>query len=232
MKTLNLDGAKVASILIILSLFLPYMSYDIGVNGEAVEVTGFEMIEGFFEIFDDISNSDPSLNAVLQEIDQLQEIPVRDDLDIPLRIYILLIGILMFCLSPVLFALSSIIGGYISRKHIPALPKNLGKIHLGFFIIMILMLLIGLDRIPKFLGIGVWLGGLSSIGYIIEIPVDNAVKSTTSVVNISLKRKRINDPNSDIKDSRYCMNCGSENSIANVVCKSCSVPLKYNRRLK
>ena len=55
MKTLNLDGAKVASILIILSLFLPYMSYDIGVNGEAVEVTGFEMIEGFFEIFDGIS---------------------------------------------------------------------------------------------------------------------------------------------------------------------------------
>ena len=225
MKTLNLDGAKVASIVIILSLFLPYMSYDIGVNGEDVEVTGFEIIEDFFEIFDDISNSDPSLNVGEPQ-------STSDDLDIPLRIYILLIGILMFCLSPVLFALSSIIGGYISRKHIPALPKTLGKIHLGFFIIMILMLLIGLDRIPKFLGIGVWLGGLSSIGYIIEIPVDNAVKSTTSVVNISLKRKRINDPNSDIKDSRYCMNCGSENSIANVVCKSCSVPLKYNRRLK
>jgi len=62
------------------------------------------------------------------------------------------------------------------------LPKLIGKIHLGFFGIMLLLLVIGgsllsdlagefdefMPSILSFFGIGFWIGGLSGIGFIYE----------------------------------------------------------------
>ena len=176
----NLNGAKVASIIIFLSILVPYISFDINDTGDPeLDLTGVEIIETWFELFEAIMEvSDSGLDI------EGSESP-SGSLDMPLRVYVLLIGALMLLLSPILFAFSSIIGGFLSFSGM-GLPKTLGKIHLGFFIIMILMLLIGgsiiFSEIPDeegmpssmldFLGIGVWLGGLSSIGYFIEMKTD------------------------------------------------------------
>lgn len=176
----NLNGAKVASIIIFLSILVPYISFDINDTGDPeLDLTGVEIIETWFELFEAIMEvSDSGLDT------EGSESP-SGSLDMPLRVYVLLIGALMLLLSPILFAFSSIIGGFLSFSGM-GLPKTLGKIHLGFFIIMILMLLIGgsiiFSEIPDeegmpssmldFLGIGVWLGGLSSIGYFIEMKTD------------------------------------------------------------
>ena len=176
----NLNGAKVASIIIFLSILVPYISFDINDTGDPeLDLTGVEIIETWFELFEAIMEvSDSGLDT------EGSESP-SGSLDMPLRVYVLLIGALMLLLSPILFAFSSIIGGFLSFSGM-GLPKILGKIHLGFFIIMILMLLIGgsiiFSEIPDeegmpssmldFLGIGVWLGGLSSIGYFVEMKTD------------------------------------------------------------
>ena len=176
----NLNGAKVASIIIFLSILVPYVSFDINDTGDPeLDLTGVEIIETWFELFEAIMEvSDSGIDT------EGPESP-SGSLDMPLRVYVLLIGALMLLLSPILFAFSSIIGGFLSFSGM-GLPKTLGKIHLGFFIIMILMLLIGgsiiFSEIPDeegmpssmldFLGIGVWLGGLSSIGYFIEMKTD------------------------------------------------------------
>ena len=178
--TPNLNGAKVASIIIFLSILVPYITFDIGDTGDSeLDLTGVEIIETWFELFEVIMEvSDSGIDTGGSE-------SPSGDLDMPLRVYILLIGALMLLLSPILFAFSSIIGGFLSFSGM-GLPKTLGKIHLGFFIVMILMLLIGgsiiFSEIPDeegmpssmldFLGIGVWLGGLSSIGYFIEMKTD------------------------------------------------------------
>ena len=178
--TPNLNGAKVASIIIFLSILVPYITFDIDDTGDPeLDLTGVEIIESWFELFGFIMEvSDSGIDTEGSE-------PSSGDLDMPLRIYILLIGALMLLLSPILFAFSSIIGGFLSFSGM-GLPKTLGKVHLGFFIIMISMLLIGgsiiFSEIPDeegmpssmldFLGIGVWLGGLSSIGYFIEMKTD------------------------------------------------------------
>ena len=176
----NLNGAKVASIIIFLSILVPYISFDINDTGDPeLDLTGVEIIETWFELFEAIMEvSDSGLDT------EGSESP-SGSLDMPLRVYVLLIGAFMLLLSPILFAFSSIIGGFFSFSGM-GLPKTLGKIHLGFFIIMILMLFIGgsiiFSEIPDeegmpssmldFLGIGVWLGGLSSIGYFIEMKTD------------------------------------------------------------
>ena len=176
----NLNGAKVASIIIFLSILVPYISFDINDTGDPeLDLTGVEIIETWFELFEAIMEvSDSGLDT------EGSESP-SGSLDMPLRVYVLLIGALMLLLSPILFAFSSIIGGFLSFSGM-GLPKTLGKVHLGFFIIMISMLLIGgsiiFSEIPDeegmpssmldFLGIGVWLGGLSSIGYFIEMKTD------------------------------------------------------------
>ena len=176
----NLNGAKIASIIIFLSILGPYISFDIDDTGDPeLDLTGVEIVESWFEFFGFIMEvSDSGIDTGGSE-------STGGELDMPLRIYILLIGALMLLLSPILFAFSSIIGGFISFSGM-GLPKTLGKIHLGFFIIMILMLIIGgsviFSEIPDeegmpssmldFLGIGVWLGGLSSIGYFIEMKAD------------------------------------------------------------
>ena len=178
--TPNLNGAKVASIIIFLSILVPYISFDINDTGDPeLDLTGVEIIESWFELFGFIMEvSDSGIDA------EGSESP-SGDLDMPLRVYVLLIGALMLLLSPILFAFSSFIGGFLSFSGM-GLPKTLGKIHLGFFIIMILMLLIGgsiiFSEMPDeegmpssmldFLGIGVWLGGLSSIGYFIEMKTE------------------------------------------------------------
>ena len=178
--TPNLNGAKVASIIIFISILVPYITFDIDDTGDPeLDLTGVEIIESWFELFGFIMEvSDSGIDTEGSESSS-------GDLDLPLRIYILLIGALMLLLSPILFAFSSIIGGLLSFSGM-GLPKTLGKVHLGFFIIMILMLLIGgsviFSEIPDeegmpssmldFLGIGVWLGGLSSIGYFIEMKTD------------------------------------------------------------
>tara|TARA_B100000073_G_scaffold37570_1_gene28184 strand:+ start:29 stop:664 length:636 start_codon:yes stop_codon:yes gene_type:complete len=176
----NLNGAKVASIIIFLSILVPYISFDINDTGDPeLDLTGVEIIETWFELFEVIMEVSDS------GIDTGDSESPSGDLDMPLRVYVLLIGALMLLLSPILFAFSSIIGGFLSFSGM-GLPKTLGKIHLGFFIIMILMLYIGgsiiFSEIPDeegmpssmldFLGIGVWLGGLSSIGYFIEMKTD------------------------------------------------------------
>ena len=176
----NLNGAKVASIIIFLSILVPYISFDINDTGDPeLDLTGVEIIETWFELFEAIMEvSDSGLDT------EGSESP-SGSLDMPLRVYVLLIGALMLLLSPIIFAFSSIIGGFLSFSGM-GLPKTVGKVHLGFFIIMILMLLIGgsiiFSEIPDeegmpssmldFLGIGVWLGGLSSIGYFIEMKTD------------------------------------------------------------
>ena len=178
--TPNLNGAKVASIIIFISILVPYITFDIDDTGDPeLDLTGVEIIESWFELFGFIMEvSDSGIDTEGSE-------PSSGDLDMPLRIYILLIGALMLLLSPIIFAFSSIIGGFLSFSGM-GLPKTVGKVHLGFFIIMILMLLIGgsiiFSEIPDeegmpssmldFLGIGVWLGGLSSIGYFIEMKTD------------------------------------------------------------
>ena len=178
--TPNLNGAKVASIIIFLSILVPYISFDINDTGDPeLDLTGVEIIESWFELFGFIMEvSDSGIDT------EGSESP-SGDLDMPLRVYVLLIGALMLLLSPILFAFSSFIGGFLSFSGM-GLPKTLGKIHLGFFIIMILMLLIGgsiiFSEMPDeegmpssmldFLGIGVWLGGLSSIGYFIEMKTE------------------------------------------------------------
>ena len=86
-----------------------------------------------------------------------------------------------------------------------------------------------------FLLLGLLLALMASMGLLTKLIADAvsySIYKNSKEINILVERKRMNDPNSENNNSRYCMNCGSENSIANAICKSCSVPLKHNRRLK
>ena len=84
----------------------------------------------------------------------------------------------MFLFSPIVFLLTALLGG-ISVFSNGTLPKLIGKIHLGFFGIMMLLLVIGGSLLGdligeigfsvfSFVGIGFWIGGLSGIGFIYE----------------------------------------------------------------
>ena len=84
----------------------------------------------------------------------------------------------MILFSPWFFILSAIISSVVVFSG-QKIPKIMGWMHLGFFVVMFLMLVIGetvLDEwagdlgfsIIDLLGTGIWLGGLSSIGLIYD----------------------------------------------------------------
>ena len=88
----------------------------------------------------------------------------------------------MVMVSPLVFLLSAIVGGAFTFSS-GVLPKTLGKLHLGFFVVMILMIMIGgtimsdifasnepgmPSSMLGFTGIGIWIGGLSGIGFFYE----------------------------------------------------------------
>tara|TARA_A100001037_G_C14950143_1_gene544621 strand:- start:72 stop:800 length:729 start_codon:yes stop_codon:yes gene_type:complete len=165
----NLMIAKGAIALIIVSIFLPYVSF-----GGLVEVTGLDIIVDTIEFLDAIAEVDP------EEFEDSGSgnADSGEGFDLPFRYFMLIIGTIMILLSPWFFILSAIISSVVvfSGKKT---PKIMGWIHLGFFIIMFLMLAIGetvFDEefgdlgfsIIDLLGIGIWLGGLSSIGLIYD----------------------------------------------------------------
>jgi len=191
----ELKFAKGAIVLMIVSLFLPYVAI-----GGLVEITGVDIIVESIELLDAIMEIEPSEFAESDDEcpwanDGVCDEPFlcetgtdgadcggtesEDELpEIPIRYFMILIGSIMVLISPFFFLLSAIISSvtvFSGQK----LPKIMGWIHLVFFIIMFLMLAIGetvLDEwlgdvglsIVELLGVGIWLGGLSSIGLIYE----------------------------------------------------------------
>ncbi|MFL2971593.1 MAG: WW domain-containing protein [Candidatus Thalassarchaeaceae archaeon] len=165
----NLMVAKGAIALIIVSIFLPYVSL-----GGLVEVTGLDIIVDTIEFLDAISEVD----AEEFEDSGSGSADSGEGVDVPFRYFMLVIGGIMILFSPWFFVLSAIISSVVVFSG-QKTPKIMGWIHLGFFITMFLMLAIGetvLDEwagdlgfsIIDLLGIGIWLGGLSSIGLIYE----------------------------------------------------------------
>ena len=199
---LDLNIAKGAVIAIVLSLFLPYVSVGIeSPEGDEFKVSGIEMIEYWGEIAQVISEFNPAeLEAETcpyandGECDEpflCAEGTDGNDCgssggsslpDVPLRAYMLMLGAFMVMVSPLVFLLSAIVGGAFTFSS-GVLPKTLGKLHLGFFVVMILMIMIGgtimsdifasnepgmPSSMLGFTGIGIWIGGLSSIGFFYE----------------------------------------------------------------
>ena len=188
----DLTIAKGAVVAIVISMVLPYVSvFGFG-------VTGIDMIGYMGEVLGDLdgiseelaggdSDSCPYANDGECDEPWLCE-SGTDGSDcgaansasdsIPLRGYMLLFGGLMFLFSPIVFLLTALLGG-ISVFSNGTLPKLIGKIHLGFFGIMMLLLVIGGSLLGdligeigfsvfSFVGIGFWIGGLSGIGFIYE----------------------------------------------------------------
>ncbi len=199
---LDLNIAKGAVIAIVLSLFLPYVSVGIeSPEGDEFKVSGIEMIEYWGEIAQVISEFNPAeLEAETcpyandGECDEpflCAEGTDGNDCgssggsslpDVPLRAYMLMLGAFMVMVSPLVFLLSAIVGGAFTFSS-GVLPKILGKLHLGFFVVMILMIMIGgtimsdifasnepgmPSSMLGFTGIGIWIGGLSGIGFFYE----------------------------------------------------------------
>lgn len=200
---LDLNIAKGAVIAIVLSLFLPYVSVGIDStgDGQGLKVSGIEMIEYWGEIAQVISEFNPAeLEAETcpyandGECDEpflCAEGTDGNDCgssggsslpDVPLRAYMLMLGAFMVMVSPLVFLLSAIVGGAFTFSS-GVLPKTLGKLHLGFFVVMILMIMIGgtimsdifasnepgmPSSMLGFTGIGIWIGGLSGIGFFYE----------------------------------------------------------------
>jgi hypothetical protein len=174
----DLNIAKGAVIAIVLSLFLPYISAGPPV-GYGINISGIEMIEYWGEITQVISEFDPNSGEFTG--DWTGDSP---EADVPLRAYMLMLGAFLLLFSPLVFLLSAIIGG-VSAFSRGVLPKTLGKLHLGFFIAMTLMIMIGGTIMSDFfaefsnepgmpssslgfIGIGYWISGLSGIGFFYE----------------------------------------------------------------
>ncbi len=160
----NQTASIIALMAIVLSLFLPYASL-----GEGLDATGMDIIEGWGELV-----------QVLSEFDlaDFEDDPGAGSgggdagYGLPLRGYLLMIGAFMFMLSPLVFLLSGISGAALAKAG--TAPRVLGLIHMGFFLVMVLTIGIGgtlLSEISgenpiSFVGVGLWIGGLSSIGFI------------------------------------------------------------------
>ena len=190
----DLTIAKAAVVAIVISMVLPYVS----VFG-FVEVSGLDMIVYMGDALDE-------LDGISEEFGGADSCPYAndgecdegtgwcelgtdstdcgrsgDDVDVPIRGWMLILGSMMFLFSPIVFLLTALLGG-ISVFSNGTLPKLIGKIHLGFFGIMLLLLVIGgsllsdlagefdefMPSILSFFGIGFWIGGLSGIGFIYE----------------------------------------------------------------
>ena len=226
----DLNIAKGAVIAIVLSLFLPYISMGgITPSNYHFSLSGIEMIGYWGEIAQVISEFNPA------EL-EAETCPYADDGEcdepflcaegtdgndcgsssgsslpaVPLRSYMLMLGALMVMVSPLVFLLSAIVGGVFTFSS-GVLPKTLGKLHLGFFVVMILMIMIGgtimsdifADNEPGmpssmlgFTGIGIWIGGLSGIGFFYDrdelSKLDN--DSTTGGIIIDGSLKLIQNP--------------------------------------
>ena len=188
---INLTIAKGTVAVIVVSLFLPYLSIaGFGVSGfDMLEYWG-EMAEAISEF--DIPDDDTCPYANDGECDEpfLCETGTdgddcggsgdsgSSDPDLPVRAYMLMVGAILVMISPIAFLLSAIAGGItvISGER---LPKLIGKLHLTYFATMMLMLIIGgsvLDDILgevgfsviSVIGIGMWTGGLAGIGFVYE----------------------------------------------------------------
>ncbi len=230
----DLNIAKGAVIAIVLSLFLPYISMGgITPSDYHFRLSGIQMIGYWGEIAQVISEFNPA------EL-EAETCPYADDGEcdepflcaegtdgndcgsssgsslpaeaesVPLRSYMLMLGALMVMVSPLVFLLSAIVGGVFTFSS-GVLPKTLGKLHLGFFVVMILMIMIGgtimsdifADNEPElpssmlgFTGIGIWIGGLSGIGFFYDrdelSKLDN--DSTTGGIIIDGSLKLIQNP--------------------------------------
>jgi len=230
----DLNIAKGAVIAIVLSLFLPYLSMGgITPSDYHFRLSGIQMIGYWGEIAQVISEFNPA------EL-EAETCPYADDGEcdepflcaegtdgndcgsssgsslpaeaesVPLRSYMLMLGALMVMVSPLVFLLSAIVGGVFTFSS-GVLPKTLGKLHLGFFVVMILMIMIGgtimsdifADNEPElpssmlgFTGIGIWIGGLSGIGFFYDrdelSKLDN--DSTTGGIIIDGSLKLIQNP--------------------------------------
>tara|TARA_A100001037_G_scaffold71747_1_gene64220 strand:- start:164 stop:976 length:813 start_codon:yes stop_codon:yes gene_type:complete len=193
----ELKFAKGAILLIIVSLFMPYVSVADGL----IEATGVDIIVESIELLDYLTDIEPDELAGIGEECPYANDGVCDepflcetgtdgddcggtdsgedsDIDIPIRYFMIIIGALMVLFSPFFFLLSGIISSlsvFLGDK----IPKIMGWIHLGYFVIMFLMLAIGqtvLDSwlgagdlsLVEFLGAGIWVGGLASIGLFYE----------------------------------------------------------------
>ena len=211
---LDLNIAKGAVIAIALSLFLPYISIGIeSPEGDEFKVSGIEMIEYWGEIAQVISEFNPAESEAetcpyandgeCDEPDYCAEGTDGNDCGsssgsslpaVPLRAYMLMLGALMVMVSPLIFLLSAIVGGVFTFSS-GVLPKTLGKLHLGFFVVMILMIMIGgtimsdifasnepgmPSSMLGFTGIGIWIGGLSGIGFVYESENENGSLPTKS----------------------------------------------------
>ena len=188
----NQIASIIALVAIVLSLFFPYASLGIeSPEGGELEVSGIEMIEYWGEIAQVISEFDPA------ELES-EPCPYANDgecdepflcaegtdgndcgsssgssiPDTPLRAYMLMIGVIMFMVSPLVFLLSGISGAALAKAG--TAPRLLGLIHMGFFLVLMLMVGIGGTLLSEligenpisFMGMGLWIGGLSSIGLI------------------------------------------------------------------
>tara|TARA_B100001250_G_scaffold108037_1_gene91150 strand:- start:130 stop:738 length:609 start_codon:yes stop_codon:yes gene_type:complete len=97
----------------------------------------------------------------------------------PIRPNLMVFDIFMSVVSPIVYLLSAIIGGLTISKG--GSPKNIGILHLWFFINMLMFAVViasqrssplgpgGPYSILGYAGIGFWLGGLSGVGFIYQI---------------------------------------------------------------
>ena len=163
----NQTASVIALFAIVLSLFLPYASL-----GDGMDATGADIIEGWGELVQALSEFDL---ADFEDDPGAGSGGGDSGPGLPLRGYLLMVGAFMFMLSPLVFLLSGISGAALARAG--SVPRILGFIHLGFFLVMMLMIGIGgtlLSEISgenpiSFMGVGLWIGGLSSIGFIYRV---------------------------------------------------------------
>ena len=139
----------IAVLLILVSLFLPYMNF-----AGLLEVSGFEML-GYIGDMAGMAAEDPDEGSGSGGDGGSFEL--------------IIVPMLMFGLSPLFYILTAIIGGILA-----ALKKNtmiLGSIHLGyfglFFVLSMATTFFGY-HVHDLAGMGFWIGSLAAIGFMIK----------------------------------------------------------------
>ena len=137
----------IAVLLILISLFLPYVSL-----GGLFEVSGFEML------------------GVMGDMAGMAADGGDGDADVDSGGFeLIIVPLLMFGISPLFYILTAIIGGILA-----GLKKNttiLGGIHLGyfglFFVLSMVTDIFGF-HVHDLAGMGFWIGSLAAIGFMIK----------------------------------------------------------------
>ena len=193
----DLSIAKIAILAMVFSITLPFLSIGDGLitySGVDILEDWYDLAEFIVELGDDTGAAGECQYANDGICDEPLYCATGTDgndcadsgssasgsfLDeVPIRVWLLAVAGFMLLLSPIFLLISGGISGF-SVFSTGVLPKLMGKIHLSFFGVMFMLLLIGgtiLDdvfgdlgfSIIDTIGIGIWIGALSGLGLIYE----------------------------------------------------------------